>query len=520
MGAIAGQSVGGWTTLTELHSAGLITSDVDSPRPTGRLAQNVPSLDDGTISMLPDGRMRAIYRLRHDVTWQDGAPFTAQDLAFSQTLLADKGLPITLRDGAQRIDRVQAIDDFTAAFDFRQPYYLANQLGLRTFWPQPYHLLGDAYERYRATGNADEVVNLPYWTSDYVHLGAFQVSAFDPGEGITLQAYGGFFLGKPKIDTISVRVFRDEATLLASLFAGAVDLFPDPALQGQLASDLRQRWAADGGGTVFSRAGPTYFLSPQWRPGVQREPANLDVRVRQALYQAIDREGLSELVEPAWSLIPPGDPLYEATQDGLRRYPYDPARSRALLQEAGWTAGPDGALVNGSDGRRFHNTLSTVDSGRLWEVAAYADFWRRTGLEVDEVQTPAAQARDLEFRANYPSWEVTSAGEGDAILHRLEGPAASAENRWSGNRGGYAEPATQQLLARYYGSLTDRDQAQAMRDLSERVATELPILITYYDTHYLGVRSAVRALGDIAGGQDASRPYGTYSRNAYLWDLG
>src|SRR6266536_1557731 len=56
MGVFAGQSTGGWTTLTELHSAGLISSDYTTPRPIGRRAEKVPSLDDGSIAVQPDGR--------------------------------------------------------------------------------------------------------------------------------------------------------------------------------------------------------------------------------------------------------------------------------------------------------------------------------------------------------------------------------------------------------------------------------------------------------------------------------
>jgi ABC-type transport system substrate-binding protein len=203
----------------------------------------------------------------------------------------------------------------------------------------------------------------------------------------------------------------------------------------------------------------------------------------------------------------------------LRRFAFDPARSRAILQDLGWSPGSDGMLRHSSDGRVFRNTISTVATGRLWEVATYADAWRRIGIEVEELQVPAAQARSLEDRASYPSWEATSSGQGDSILGRLTGPAASAENRWAGNRGGYEEPATQLLLGRYFSGLTEREQFQAMHELSDLIATELPMLIFYYSRHQLGVRKGVRALDDIAGGQQSSRPYGTYSRNAHLWDL-
>ena len=99
------------------------------------------------------------------------------------------------------------------------------------------------------------------------------------------------------------------------------------------------------------------------------------------------------------------------------------------------------------------------------------------------------------------------------------GPAASAQNRWSGNRGGYEDPAAQALLGRYFSSIAEPDQFQAMRDISEFMATELPLLVTYFSTEHSGVRKGIRALEDVSGGQHFSRPYGTYSRNAHLWDV-
>src|SRR5262249_18388003 len=72
-------TAGGWQSLNELHSQGLVTADRDVARPVARLATEIPSLERGTITMLPDGRMKTVYALRSDVTWQDGTPFTAQD---------------------------------------------------------------------------------------------------------------------------------------------------------------------------------------------------------------------------------------------------------------------------------------------------------------------------------------------------------------------------------------------------------------------------------------------------------
>jgi hypothetical protein len=135
------------------------------------------------------------------------------------------------------------------------------------------------------------------------------------------------------------------------------------------------------------------------------------------------------------------------------------------------------------------------------------------------VNVPPARARDLEYRALLPSWEASSSGQGDSILGRLLGPAASAQNRWSGNRLGYEDPVAQGLLGRYYSSISEGEQFQAMRDLSEFMVTELPVLVSYYSTEHAGVRQGVHAFEDIAGGQHSSRPFGTYSRNAHTWDV-
>ena len=81
---------GGWPALNELHSQGMVTADRDVRRPVPRLATEVPSFDNGSMELLADGRMRTVYRLRSDVTWHDGAPFTASDMAFSFEINSDR----------------------------------------------------------------------------------------------------------------------------------------------------------------------------------------------------------------------------------------------------------------------------------------------------------------------------------------------------------------------------------------------------------------------------------------------
>lgn len=522
---VASTTTGGWGAVTEVHSNGLITSDEHVRKPIGRLAERVPSLDDGSISLLPDGRMRVIYHLRRGVTWQDGAPFTAQDLVFSYQFNSDPGIP-SVQDPLMRlIDSAEAPDAQTFVLNFKSPYYRADQLGVRVFWPQPQHLLAAAYERYLATKNPDDVIHLPYWTSEYVHLGPFRLISFDPADTIVFQAYEGYFLGRPKVDTIRVRTFSDLNALYSNLLVGTVDVLLETTLEPELGFQLMDRWQSTGEGTVLVKKSAQRFLIPQWRAGIQTEPTNLDVRVRAALYHALDRETLSEGLQAghrelaAWDLLWEGEPLHEATRDGFRRYGYDPERAKAILREVGWAPGSDGILRHQSDGRQFRTAISGTFGRIERECAAIADYWRRIGIDVEQITITAAQVRNAEYRALYPGWEASAAGGGDEILGRLDAPAGSPENRWTGNRPGYENPHAQQLLDTYRTSLSFQAQFEAMKALSDFFAAELPLLVLYSTAEHIAVRKGIKALDDHDGGESAARPYGTRTRNAHLWEV-
>ena len=88
-----------------------------------------------------------------------------------------------------------------------------------------------------------------------------------------------------------------------------------------------------------------------------------------------------------------------------------------------------------------------------------------------------------------------------------------------GERGGFEDQRAWDLIARYRASLSERDQSQAMRAISDYVASELPFLILYYVPDHVGVRKGVKAFEDHEGGAEGARPFGTYTRNAHLWDV-
>jgi ABC-type transport system substrate-binding protein len=198
--SIAGSSspTGGFFPFSEIHSDGLITADVTTHKAVGRLAEKLPSVDDGSVSMLPDGKMRVAFPLRKGVTWHDGAPFTARDMVFAFAMGGPDGFPTALNTAAEHIASVEAPDDYTFVVNYKQPYYLATTLGPNMLWPLPQHILNDTFERYMASRVADEVLQHPYWTTGYVHLGAFRLTQFDPGQDLPSKHTIGTSSGGPR----------------------------------------------------------------------------------------------------------------------------------------------------------------------------------------------------------------------------------------------------------------------------------------------------------------------------------
>src|SRR5205823_4964444 len=155
--------------------------------------------------------------------------------------------------------------------------------GLRAFWPLPAHILEPQYANLvEGQKDVNAFLALPFWSSDYVHIGPFKLAVFTPQVEAAFDAIPDYFLGKPKVDRVVVKQYADSSTILASVLAGAIDLTMEGVLTAEQATDLKRRWDAENGGKVYFGVGTTQFVSIQFDssvPGYQ--PALLDKRVRQ-----------------------------------------------------------------------------------------------------------------------------------------------------------------------------------------------------------------------------------------------
>jgi peptide/nickel transport system substrate-binding protein len=520
--ALGGWSIsqaGGALSYNEIHSNALVTNDLQG-NIEPRLVTALPTLENGGIELLPDGRMRTTWHLRPDVRWHDGQPLTAEDLVFSWRVASDPEIPLVKSAALSQMELIEAPDPLTAVITWKTTFYRPHDLGLREFYPYPRHLLSEAF-----SGDKQAFVNLPYWTTGWVHLGPYQLVDFGLGEQLAFNRFDSYFLGRPKLARIVMQIMGDANTLYANLQAGAIHLATENTLPIDNVIQLREQWARSGGGIVAQRQGNWRFLAVQFNPEFAR-PRELsrDVRVRRALYQAIDLAALREVQVPGFSgteadtFMLANDPRARAVGRPFAGYRYDPGRAAQELSEAGWQRGPDGRLLNAA-GEAVQIHLRSTPGAAAKDVEIIAPYWRQLGIDVSEETLAGSLVLDKDYTRSFPSVEATAKGTGDEIFRfgfvtRLRPTAQIGYT--GGNTGSYSNPELDDLVVRLFATIDQDRQGAALRALGEILATDLPALPLYFDVKLAVALKGVRALTDDYPG--AIGP-GFMARNAHLWDL-
>jgi peptide/nickel transport system substrate-binding protein len=286
----------------------------------------------------PDNGKTWIFKLRKNVKWHDGKPFTADDVVFSFNTYADPAVASIyapklvdvkgyqeFRDGkATSLTGVTKVDASTVKVEL---------VGVRPLWVDlqqisltmlPKHLLGNI--------KTTELQQAPFWTQNRVGTGPFKWSKYVPDQYIEVARNDDYFLGKPKAERVIYRIFADIPSIMNALSTGEIDVM-----------------SYEGGGVPVSdierlQKIPTLDVLPNLDAGLPTylqfnfaHPHLKDVRVRQAMVYAIDREKIIATVKKGTGKI--SNTMFPATwaqSPALNPYKYDPVKAKQLLTAAGW----------------------------------------------------------------------------------------------------------------------------------------------------------------------------------------
>lgn len=407
----------------------------------------------------PDGRTYT-FALRHDVTWHDGQPFTANDVIFTITALQDpdfKGnadLAAVWRDVALR-----KVDDFTVQFTRKEVF--APFLDYTTMGILPQHLLG----KVPAASLPDHRFNV-----EPVGTGPFQIEEVRP-DHVSLSAYRGYYGTRPFLQRVEFRFYPNAAAALSGLrrreVLGVSQV--DPAEVEQLAADPDVR---------LYHAVRSSYTSLLFN---LRDPLFADVRVRHALALAVDRKAIVARWLHGQGVVanvptPPASWAYNSTA-GV--YDVDPARAAQLLDEAGWKLGAGG--VRAKDGRPLHFTITTNDTPLHAAIANdLAAQLGAIGVKVD-ILAPgfAGFVRDFlaphRFQAALFNWDLPG-GDPDwyASWHSSQSGGAGA------NFGFFANDKADALLEQARQTVDQSKRAELYRQFQQIFADEMPAVMLYY----------------------------------------
>lgn len=322
---------------------------------TGDLAESWDVSGDG---------LRIIFHLRKGVRWHDGTEFTSDDVLFTYNTVTNPKIPTPYGSNYGPVKNVEKMDKYTVRVTYKEPYAPAlESWGMGII---PRHIL---------EGNdiTDE-----RFSRNPVGTGPYKLKEWVTGQKIVLEAFDGYFEGRPKINKYLARVIPDTATMFLELKFGGIDFMGLTPPQYKLQSNKKlfnkyfQRFR-------YPAFGYTYIgynlLDPRFA----------DKRVRKALTHAINKKDIIDGVllgygTPCTGPFPPESWAYNPD---VRDIEYDPEKAKMLLQEAGWLMKEDGILYKDNKPFRFTILINQANDVRIKTAQIIKENLKKVGIEMD-----------------------------------------------------------------------------------------------------------------------------------------
>lgn len=328
-------------------------------------------------SVTTEDNINFLVHIDDAATWSDGTPVTAEDVEYTVRRLASPVVNNTtlmlyafegvgddgfVEEGAGSVEGIQIIDEKTVQFTSKYPMALTTfeNTYARYLHTMPKHKIEQLSEQELTTAewfNHPDVISGPFFLTDY-----------DNDHYISYEANRDYWKGAPKIDKLNIRIV-DASQIYAGLQSGEIDI-THHTMTAVPQEDFESIEALENVKTVYG--------APITNQSAFIQTANIpDVRVRQALLYAIDRQQLVEQLlkghgEVVDGFLSSASPFFD---ENITPIAYDPEKAKSLLEEAGW---------DGSQTLRFY--VNSGDNTFVNGAQVLVAQWAAVGIKV-EVQT-------------------------------------------------------------------------------------------------------------------------------------
>ena len=416
-----------------------------------QLAAEVPTKANGGLS--EDGTT-VTWKLKKDVKWHDGKPFTADDVVFTWEYAADPATA-AYTTGAYKDIKVEKVDDFTVKVIFAKP---------TPFWADPFvgvagmiipkHHFGD----YKGAKSREAPANLKP-----VGTGPYKFADFKPGDilqGTRNESY--HVKNQPHFDTFEIKGGGDAVSAArAVLQTGEYDYAWDTLVEDEVLKRMeiggRGKISAAPAGDIefvtLNTTDPWTEVDGERSSAKTKHPTLSDPAVRQAINLLIDRDSIQKFIygrAGAATASFVNEPKQFKSEK--LKYEFSIEKANKILDDAGWKKGSDG--IREKDGKKLKYVFQTsINAPRQKVQAIIKQACQRAGIDIElksvtasvffssDVANPDTYTKlytDIEmytttqpqpdperFLNQFTSWEV-----------------ASKENKWLGrNVSRYTDPA-------------------------------------------------------------------------------
>jgi peptide/nickel transport system substrate-binding protein len=427
------------------------------------------------------------FKLRQDIKWHDGYPFTSADVVFTYQAMINPKTPAPFKEGFLLVKSVDAPDAYTVRVHYDKPYARAVETWGTSMLPK--HLL-------QSFADAGTLRESPQ-NSQPVGTGPYRFQEWKPGEKVVLVANPDFYEGRPYLSRIVYRVIPSQATIFLELKANGVDYVS--TLTGIQYARQTEYPAFRKAYHKFRYPASDYtFLGFNLK-----DPRFADRRVRQAFAHAINKQELIDgvrlgLAREATGPVRPGTWAYT---DKVTRFAYDPEKAKALLAEAGWKDRDGDGVVEDRSGKPFTLTIRTNQGNderkKIAEIVQQR--LKEVGIQAD-IQLIEWAAFIKEF-VKPRRFEVVVLGLGTGIdPDQFVVWHSSQRGPDQMNRTGYDNPEVDRLLEAGRMSCVQSERVGYYHRIQEILAEDLPMIFLYYRDALPVVASRVRGVSATPSG--------------------
>ncbi|MBS7525502.1 peptide ABC transporter [Fusibacter paucivorans] len=429
------------------------------------------------------------FHLADGMTFHDGEPVTAQDVAFTYYTMADPnydgpfsyavadivGVDAYQKYETDAITGIKVIDESTISFEITSP-------NVQKIWDFSYGIMPEHVYRY------DNWETFKAMVSNPIGSGIMKFDAFKIGDYVQLSANEKYFKGSTAIDGVIIKIQPIE-TATAALAAGGIDLVnPSASL------DNYDMMISTGIANVQEFTGNGY----NYIGFNLRSPKLSDKRVRQALAYGLNRKVFIENQWEGFASVcnAPISPVSWAYPDPslLNDYAYDPAKAQVLLDEAGWID-TDGDGIREKDGIKL-SLVWTAYNDVDWPmnfVAMAQENWKTIGVELEADLMGFTAASEKVF--NQQDFELWSMGWSLAIDPDPTGVFDKASDVLGGyNAGGYSNARAEEIFKEGNTEYDQATRAELYQEWAIIANDELPYLFNAYRNEIWGVNKRVKGM--------------------------